>query len=165
MRRIAATVSRPLSSGISTSRMTASGLTCAMRASAILPLEAVPTASIAGCCKSIWVSILRTTTESSTTRILSLGNTLALQHPQHLQLGNHRILGKRLNKIFIGAGLDRETYMSQVAGGGNHQDLESGGSRLRAHSVQKLDPVHNRHVPVDQDQIDLAMPRELRHAF
>jgi hypothetical protein len=65
--RMARTASMPFISGISMSIVTRSGLSCSSLPTAMRPLTAVPTTSIAGSSESTSVTILRTTTESSTT--------------------------------------------------------------------------------------------------
>ena len=68
-------VSSPSMTGISMSRVTRSGLSWAIFASAIRPLAAVPTTSMSGSSANESATSLRTTTESSTTstRICATG--------------------------------------------------------------------------------------------
>ena len=78
--RMARTASMPFISGISMSMVTSSGLSCSSLATAILPFTAVPTTSMSGSAERTSVTILRTTTESSTT-ITLIGFTGVLLLP------------------------------------------------------------------------------------
>ena len=82
--RIARTASMPFISGISMSMVTRSGLSCSSFATATLPFTAVPTTSMSGSADSTSVTILRTTTESSTT-ITLIGFTRVLLLPCWVQ--------------------------------------------------------------------------------
>ncbi len=100
--RISLIASRPSMTGISMSRVTTSGLSWTILSSAILPLGAVPTTSMAGSDASTSVTIRRTTTESSTvsTRMRGPTSHLTFLPPALGAVEHHPGAG---GSLFIGA--------------------------------------------------------------
>src|SRR3954451_1807690 len=101
--RIARTASMPFISGISMSMVTRSGRSWESLPTAILPFTAVPTTSMSGSADNTSVTILRTTTESSTT-ITLIGFTGVLLHPRWARPAGCRLTIGRAPQPLSGAG-------------------------------------------------------------
>src|SRR4051812_1714652 len=100
---IARTASMPFISGISMSIVIRSGLSWSSLPTAILPFTAVPTTSMSGSADNTSVTILRTTTESSTT-ITLIGFTGVLLHPRWARPAGCRLTIGRAPQPLSGAG-------------------------------------------------------------
>src|SRR5262249_27776889 len=125
-------VANPSISGISTSRMTRSGLNCGILARAIRPLAAVPTTSKSGSPASSSDNMRRKTAESSTTRMRSLRTGSLRNQVEHVELRNEDVFCKWLHDVFIGAGIESPRHLLALRFRRHHDDAHAVIRALRA---------------------------------
>src|SRR5262245_56469373 len=152
-------------SGISMSRMTRSGFSCVIMSSAIRPVAAQPATSISGCATNSSVTILRTTSESSTTSTRIFSMILVLKGSQQRQLGHEHLSSKWLHYVFVRSRTNRPLHLLTLGFGCDHDKLHRIPGAHAANGLNELQTIHHRHVPVNKYQPDLRIFVQLCQTF
>src|SRR6185437_13448610 len=150
---------RPSITGISMSRMMTSASLRAAWTMAIWPLLQEAMTSMRGSADSMRVMRPRTMAESSTTitRTGSFSPAVPMSGPyrqfklDELVEQHFAVIG--LHDVFVGTGFQRLANFADAVFGGAHHHRRTRGQIHAAQRLQAGEPVHFRHVPVQQDEI------------
>src|SRR5687767_5198789 len=154
-------------SGISTSSVTMSGLSCRTLDRAMRPLDAVPTTSMPGSSLRTFVTSRRMTTESSTTRtLILLTDPLSdLSEAEQALLLDDGFLREGLDDVFVRAGSECLDDLRSLALGSDHHQRHVAPRLFSANGVDELEAVHLGHVPVDERDLRQRTFAKHRKAF